>query len=199
MVRTPFCGSTSSDSCRRPAPRRWPTRCAWCSPPHALWRSPASWSAPAGTARSWAASSAPCPHPRPSPRAVSAPPPKASTALAPRFQPNEPSTSTDRRPRLPAFHRPMCKTASWPFAFPSHRDRGVRTLIHRSEAGGAVPRQRSSARRCATVSACGRSAWAPSCSSARTAAPSALRSVPGSAAPTWVPPKRASVSAGRSS
>src|SRR2546421_1323440 len=63
----------------------------------------------------------------------------------------------------------------------------------------SAPHQRRSARRCATVSVCGRRASAPSRMSARTDAARAARSAPGSAAPTWASPKRARVSAERSS
>jgi hypothetical protein len=51
--------------------------------------------------------------------------------------------------------------------------------------GEAAAPQRSSARRCATVTACGRRASAPSRMSARTEAARALRSASGSTAPTW--------------
>ena len=63
----------------------------------------------------------------------------------------------------------------------------------------AAARQRSSASRCATVSACGRRASAASRMSERTEAARALRSTSGSTAPTWASLHRASVSAERSS
>jgi hypothetical protein len=65
--------------------------------------------------------------------------------------------------------------------------------------GVVARRQRRSVRCCATLSACARPAAAASSSSACTEAASAARSAAGSTAPTWVAPKRASVSADRSS
>ena len=114
-------------------------------------------------------------------RSLRLPPASTTQTRAKQAKTRSPPADSNRRPLLAIAPSPA------PVMCPVGADRE------------AAARQRSSASRCATVSACGRRASAASRMSERTEAARALRSTSGSTAPTWASLHRASVSAERSS